>query len=104
MGLRIASARRFSKPTEPRPEPVLARSEPAQDGRCCPHKELAREMNISPETVHFHMKQIFNKLEVHDRGEAQYKRGLRGGTDDQLCLRLKHKRCQGGEKYSTHFG
>jgi hypothetical protein len=39
-------------------------------------------MNISPETVHFHLKGIFNKLEVHDQVEAQYKLwGLGGGQE-----------------------
>jgi DNA-binding NarL/FixJ family response regulator len=54
-----------------------------------PNKEIARKLDISPATIHFHMKQIFNKLHVNDRVEAQFKLwGIGGGGgagDEHTC-------------------
>ncbi|MNI83841.1 HTH-type transcriptional regulator AlkS [compost metagenome] len=35
-----------------------------------PNKKIARVLNLSPETVKWHMKNIFYKLEVTGRDEA----------------------------------
>jgi two-component system NarL family response regulator len=34
------------------------------------YKEVAEKLNISPHTVHGHIKKIYGKLQVSDRGEA----------------------------------
>jgi DNA-binding NarL/FixJ family response regulator len=42
-------------------------------GKGCADKEIAARLEISPWTVHDHMKNIFEKLEVHNRTEAVVK-------------------------------
>lgn len=37
------------------------------------HQEIAREMNVSLNTANYHMKQVYDKLDAHDRGEVLQK-------------------------------
>ena len=47
------------------------------------YKEAADHLNISPNTIPNHIKNIYRKLQVHSRGEAVYE-ALRLGIIDKI--------------------
>jgi len=61
------------------PAPSMARLTPREQGilnllsRGCVDNEIARALRISPWTAHGHVKNIFEKIDVHSRVEAVLK-------------------------------
>jgi LuxR family transcriptional regulator, maltose regulon positive regulatory protein len=52
-------------------------------GRGYPDKKIAETLVITPETVHKHLKNIYQKLDVHSRTEAVIRAQALGLFDDQ---------------------
>jgi two-component system NarL family response regulator len=42
------------------------------------YKEVANKLNISPQTIHTHIKKIYDKLHAHDRQDALLKARKKG--------------------------
>ena len=100
LGLVAGMLMRLSPETQPIatdgvPEPALqlrAREQTiialVRSGRS--NKEIGRELGITPETVKFHLKGIFRKLNVHRRAEAVLRAqdlGVFSGTRGLSTLR-----------------
>ena len=60
-------------------------------GNGCSNKEIGRELGITPETVKFHLKRIFRKLEVRRRAEAVVQAHSRGLLTARLDARLPRR-------------
>jgi len=100
LGLVAGMLMRLSPETQPIvtdgvPEPALqlrAREQTiiALVGSGRSNKEIGRELGITPETVKFHLKGIFRKLNVHRRAEAVLRAqdlGVFSGTRGLSTLR-----------------
>ena len=89
----LAAARTQPQPTTPAPAPApaapLGLSEREYEvltllGQAMPNKKIAKALNVSPDTVKFHLKNIYGKLGVTARDEAVARLrdlGARGAAD-----------------------